>query len=425
SLAQFGDMSNGYIRSNSYDGQLPGQNRYSEAASRSNPSEVRFCTIRNEHWYEPGTSPYAQYTLNMVKLFQAERDLVRRIMPTVISEETFISTTDRPFETFIATGEKMVSFFLSSPLYEVLQALDVYGYMLENDSVLDSLLSLRQRHHNGLSKLLSRLQLHLSKSFTALINMIRGPFKDDTMPKQTGGVHELVYNTLTFLAYVIIYKDLLTNIFLPLGDGHWNQGTVHDAHNVSQHASDPSDGLSIFQHYLRDVVEALSFMIEQGGKQMKRPALQFVFLINNHSYLARALRDAMYAGDEHSQSLGLGDLVGRSALSRPESQIERSRKGYMATWKALMSSFPAATLSPAEKLSMFNQGFDEMVRAQKAYEIFDTDVRAMLISDACDAVLPDYEAFLRQNPDRSPEFTRAMKYTPRDIQRKLSAMLDD
>ncbi|KAJ2036163.1 exocyst complex component exo70, partial [Coemansia sp. S2] len=289
SLAQFGDMSNGYIRSNSFDGPLPGQNRYSEAASRSNPSEVRFCTIRNEHWYEPGTSPFAQYTVNIVKLFQAERDLVRRIMPTVISEETFLTTADRPFETYIGTGEKMVSFFLSSPLYEVLQALDVYGYLLENDSVFDALLSLRQRHHNGMAKLLSRLQLHLSKSFTALINLIRSPFKDDTMPKQTGGVHELVYNTLTFLAYVIIYKDLLTNIFLPLGDGHWNQSSLQDAPNVSQHASDPSDGLSIFQHYLRDVIEALSHMIEQGGKQMKRPALQFVFLINNHSYLARAL----------------------------------------------------------------------------------------------------------------------------------------
>ncbi|KAJ2441417.1 exocyst complex component exo70, partial [Coemansia sp. RSA 2424] len=425
SLAQFGDMSNGYIRSNSFDGQMSGQNRYSEAASRSNPAEVRFCTIRNEHWYEPGSSPFAQYTVNIVKLFQAERDLVRRIMPTVISEETFINTADRPFETYIGTGEKMVSFFLSSPLYEVLQALDVYGYMLENDSVLEALLALRQRHHNGLAKLLSRLQLHLSKSFTALINMIRSPFKDDTMPKQTGGVHELLYNTLTFLAYVIAYKDLLTNIFLPLGDGHWNQGSLQAAPNVSQHASDPSDGLSIFQHYLRDVVEALSYMVEQGGKQMKRPALQFVFLINNHSYLARALRDAMYAGDEHSQALGLGDLVGRSALGRTESQIERSRKGYMATWKALMSSFPAASLNPAEKLGMFNQGLDEMVRAQKAYEIFDSDVRAMLISDATEAILPDYEAFLRQNPDRSPEFTRAMKYTPRDIQRKIGAMLDD
>ncbi|KAJ2012912.1 exocyst complex component exo70, partial [Coemansia sp. S680] len=307
----------------------------------------------------------------------------------------------------------------------VLQALDVYGYLLENDSVFDALLSLRQRHHNGMAKLLSRLQLHLSKSFTALINLIRSPFKDDTMPKQTGGVHELVYNTLTFLAYVIIYKDLLTNIFLPLGDGHWNQGSLQDAPNVSQHASDPSDGLSIFQHYLRDVIEALSHMIEQGGKQMKRPALQFVFLINNHSYLARALRDAMYAGDEHSQSLGLGDLVGRSALGRTESQIDRSRKGYVATWKAVMSSFPAASLSPAEKLNMFNQGLDEMVRSQKTYEIFDSDVRAMLISDATEAVVPDYETFLRQNPDRSPEFTRAMKYTPRDIQRKIGAMLDD
>ncbi|KAJ2489498.1 exocyst complex component exo70 [Coemansia sp. RSA 2050] len=425
SLAQFGDMSNGYIRTNSFDGPLPGQNRYSEAASRSNPSEVRFCTIRNEHWYEPGTSPFAQYTVNIVKLFQAERDLVRRIMPTVISQETFLPTADRPFETYIGTGEKMVSFFLSSPLYEVLQALDVYGYLLENDSVFDSLLSLRQRQHNGMAKLLSRLQLHLSKSFTALISLIRSPFKDDTMPKQTGGVHELVYNTLTFLAYVIVYKDLLTNLFLPLGDGHWNQGSLPDASNVSQYASDPSDGLSIFQHYLRDVVEALSHMIEQGGKQMKRPALQFVFLINNHSYLARALRDAMYAGDEYSQSLGLGDLVGRSALGRSELQIERSRKGYVATWKAVMSSFPAASLSPAEKLNMFNQGLDDMVRSQKTYEIFDSDVRAMLISDATDAVVPGYEAFLRQNNDRSPEFTRAMKYTPRDIQRKIGAMLDD
>ncbi|KAJ2767239.1 exocyst complex component exo70, partial [Coemansia nantahalensis] len=247
----------------------------------------------------------------------------------------------------------------------------------------------------------------------------------DTMPKQTGGVCELVSNTLTYLSYLIGYKDLLVNLFLPLGDGHWSQGVVLDLPHLSQHASDPNDGLSIFQHYLRDVVDALSYTIDQGGKAMKRPTLQFVFLINNHSCLARALRDTMYAGDDDSQSLGLGDLVGRSALMRIEAQIERSRKGYVATWKALMSSFPAATLSPPEKLAMFCQGFDEMVRSQRSYDIFDSDVRTMLISDATEAIIPDYETFLRQNPDKSPEFARAMKYAPRDLMRKISTMLDD
>ncbi|KAI9503286.1 exocyst complex component exo70 [Coemansia spiralis] len=426
SLAQFGDMCNMYIRSNSFDGPMPGQHGYAETSAGSNPAEFRFCTVRNEHWYEPATSPFAQYTVNVVKLFQAERDLIRQIMPTVISDETFITTADRPFEAYMNTGEKTMSFFLSAPLYEVLHALDVYGYLLENDSVLNSLLTLEQRQNNGMSKLLSRLQLFLSKSFTSLINLLYNPFKDGIMPKQTGGVSELVFNAATFLSYVIVYKDLLTNLFLPLGDGHWKQ---HDSQqrptHTSHHASDPSDGLSIFQHYLRDVIDAISYTIDQGGKQMKRPTLQFVFLINNHSYLARALRDTMYASDENSQSLGLGDLVGRSALMRIESQIDRSRKGYIATWKALMSSFPAATLNPAEKLAMFNQAFDEMVRSQKAFEIFDMDIRSILMSDAAEAIIPDYEMFLRQNPDKSPDFARAMKYTPRDIQRKINSMFDD
>ncbi|KAJ2723356.1 exocyst complex component exo70 [Coemansia sp. Benny D115] len=425
SLAQFNDMCNGYIRTNSFDGQIPGQRGYSDSSSRTSPSEVRFCTIRNEHWYEAGTSPFAQYTVNIVKLFQAERDLVRQIMPTVISEETFLTTADRPLESFINTGEKMISFFLSSPPYELLHALDAYGYLLENDQVLESLLSLNQSQNNGLAKLLSRFQLHISKSFTALINLLHSPFKEDTLPKQTGGVHELALNTVTFLLYLIGYKDLLTTIFLPLGDGHWNQGSSQEPSNFAHHASDPNDGLSIFQHYLRDVIDALSRMIDMGGKQMKKPTLQFVFLINNHSYLARTLRDTMYAGDDDSQALGLGDLVGRSALLRIESQMERSRKGYIATWKAVMSSFPAASLNPTEKLTMFNQGFDDMVRSQKSYEIFDNNVRSMLISDAIDAVIPDYEAFLRQNPDKSPEFARAMKYSPRDIHRIISSMLDD
>ncbi|KAJ2377618.1 exocyst complex component exo70 [Coemansia sp. RSA 2607] len=425
SLAQFSDMCNGYIRANSFDSPMTGQRGYAETSSRSNPAEVRFCTVRNEHWYEAGMSPFAQYTVNIVKLFQAERDLVRQIMPTVISEESFQNTASRPFDAYINTGDKIVSFFLSSPLYEVLHALDVYGYMLDNDSILESLLSLQQNQNNGLAMLLSKLQLHISKSFTALIQLLHNPFREDTMPKQNGGVHELAFNTLTFLLYLIGYKDLLTNIFLPLGDGHWNQGLPQEMSNIAHHASDPNDGLSIFQHYLRDVVDALSHMIDQGGKQMKRPTLQFIFLVNNHSYLARTLRDTMYAGDEDSQSLGLGDLVGGSVVMRIEGLIDRSRKGYVATWKAIMSSFPAASLNPAEKLYMFNQGFDDMVRSHKAYEVFDNDVRAMLVSDAADAIIPDYETFLRQNPDKSPEFARAMKYTPRDIHRKISTMLDD
>ncbi|KAJ2527840.1 hypothetical protein IWW43_005705 [Coemansia sp. RSA 1935] len=66
-----------------------------------------------------------------------------------------------------------------------------------------------------------------------------------------------------------------------------------------------------------------------------------------------------------------------------------------------------------------------MMRVQRSYDLFDADVRAMLISDATDAIVPDYEMFLRQNPDKSPEFARAMKYTPRDLQRRIKGMLDD
>ncbi|KAJ2400489.1 exocyst complex component exo70 [Coemansia sp. RSA 2559] len=417
SLAQFGDMCNAFIRSNNYDA-------LGDAAS---PAELRFCTVRNDQWYEAGMSPFAQYTVNIVKLFQAERDLIRHIMPTVISDETFRATVDRPLEAYMNMGEKMLSFFLSAPMYEVLHALDVYGYLLENDAMLASLLTREQRQSSGVPRLVSRLQHFLGRSFTALVALLYAPFTDArTAPKQSGGVSELVHNAVTFLSYVIGYKELLINIFLPLGDGHWKPNDLQQRPgSMSHHASDPNDGLSIFQHYLRDAIDAIAYTADQGGKQMKRPTAQFVFLINNYSFLARALRDTMYSGEEDSQSLGLGDLVGRSALQRIEAQIERSRKGYVATWKVLMSSFPAATLSPPEKLVMFNQAFDEMVRSQKAYDIFDMDVRAMLIADAAGAIIPDYEMFLRQNPDKSPEFSRAMKYTPRDIQNKINAMLDD
>ncbi|KAJ2159116.1 exocyst complex component exo70 [Coemansia sp. RSA 552] len=419
SLAQFSDFCTAYVRNSTMDGPMPGQNTDSLA-------EIRFCTIRNDNWYEPGTSPFAQYTVNIAKMLQAERDLVRHIMPTVISDDTFAATIDRVFEAYIATGEKTLSFFFGAPIYEALHALDVYGCLLETESALAPLVAPKQAQSSGFAKMVARLRGHLSASFVALVGLLRSPFHDDTAPKQTGGVNELVANTLTFLSYAISYKDLLTSLFLPLGDGHWNQGIKQESPHVAHHASDPSDGLSIFQHYLRDVVDALVYTIEQGGKQMRRPTLQFVFLVNNHSYLARALRDTMYAGDDDSQSLGLGDLVGRSALMRIESHIDRSRKGYSATWKALMSSFPASTLAPAEKLAMFSQGFDEMVRSQRAYDVFDADVRAMLISDATEAVIPDYEMFLRQNnPDRSAEFARAMRYTPRDLQRRINGMLED
>ncbi|KAJ2551201.1 exocyst complex component exo70 [Coemansia sp. RSA 1933] len=427
SLAQFGDMCNVYIRASSQAGAMGG---FGDAAVAAGAAELRFCTVRNDQWYEAGMSPFAQYTVNAVKLFQAERDLIRHIMPTVISDETFRCTVDRPLEAYMNMGEKMLAFFLSAPIYEVLHALDVYGYLLENDSVMASLLTRDQRQASGIPKLVARLQHFLGRAFTALIALLHAPFKDPrAAPKQSGGVSELVHNAVTFLSYAIGYKDLLINIFLPLGDAHWRpadqQQQQQASGSLALHASDPNDGLSIFQHYLRDVVDAIAFTADQGGKLMKRPTAQFVFLINNYSFLARALRDTMYSGEEDSQSLGLGDLVGRSALQRIETQIDRSRKGYIATWKALLGSFPAATLSPPEKLAMFNQAFDEMVRSQKAYDIFDSDVRAILVADAADAIIPDYEMFLRQIPDKSPEFSRAMKYTPRDLHNKINAMLDD
>ncbi|KAJ1953012.1 exocyst complex component exo70, partial [Linderina pennispora] len=429
SLAQFSDMCMLHIKSNSVDGsnKAMAQQGYAAVpgAGQSSSAESRFCSMRNENWYETGTSPFVQYTANIVKVFEAERDLVRQIMPTIISQETFQMTIGRPFESYLNTGDKMTAYFASAPLYEILQALDIYGRLLDTEGAIDALFAQSTSQRNAFSKLLARLQTPLNKCFAALITLLRNPSRDSIGQKQTGGVHELVFNTLTFLNYLILYKDLLIALIVPLGDGHWARTPLPGITGASQPAGDPNDGLAVFQHYLRDVIDALASTIEQASKQMKRAGLEYVFLINNYSYLARALRDTMNSGSE-GQALGLGDLVGRSPLTRIEARIESSRKPYAVTWTSPTNSFMSASLSTGEKLSLFNREFEDILRGHRSFEVFDADVRAVLISDAIEAILPTYEGFLKQIPDKgAPDVAHVFKYRPKDIQRRIQSMWDE
>lgn len=187
--------------------------------------------------------------------------------------------------------------------------------------------------------------------------------------------------------------------------------------------------------FVADVLEALVQNIDSKSKFYKKgQSLTQLFLLNNYFYISKSVRT-------HP---GLLDLInGPDAANAPansltsavyERPLKQNADLYQDNWKPCVEHLMDVTYvheggvqhvlnsnqrqMVKDKFKNFNHDFDELWKAQKQYSIPDPDLRAMVLKDVHQIMIPMYEKFLNKysSNNSSYEFTKnVQKYIRYDV----------
>ena len=162
---------------------------------------------------------------------------------------------------------------------------------------------------------------------------------------------------------------------------------------------------------IADVLEALVQNIDAKSKFYKKgQSLTQLFLLNNYFYISKSVRTTP----------GLLELInGPDSASAPANNLnsavyERPLKQnvdlYQDNWKSCVEHLMDVTYvhdggvqqvlnsnqrqMVKDKFKNFNHDFDELWKTQKQYSIPDMDLRAMVLKDVHQILIPMYDKFL-------------------------------
>ena len=270
---------------------------------------------------------------------------------------------------------------------------------------------------------------------------------------------------------LMTYQPIVESILNMIGDGNWNNPDSAAQNRRSQAASRGGrsiilqryfgmtqetsfsriavcDPCSTFLQYgfcplfnLADVLEALVQNIDAKSKFYKKgQALTQLFLLNNYFYISKSVRTTPGLLDIINGS----DAGGQPAVSLTSAVYEKPLKQnvdlYQDNWKTCVEHLMDVTYVQdgglqqvlnsnqrqmiKDKFKNFNHDFDELWKSQKQYSIPDMDLRAMVLKDVHQILIPMYEKFLNKyasgggggGGSNSYEFTKnVQKYIRYDV----------
>ena len=172
--------------------------------------------------------------------------------------------------------------------------------------------------------------------------------------------------------------------------------------------------LSIFVRFfgtVADVLEALVQNIEAKSRFYKKgQTLTQLFLLNNYFYISKAVRttpgllEVINGPDSGNQPL---NSLPSAVYERP---LKQNVDQYQDNWKTCVEHLMDVTYVQdgglqqvlnsnqrqmvKDKFKNFNHDFDELWKTQKQYSIPDVDLRAMVLKDVHQVLIPMYDKFL-------------------------------
>lgn len=261
------------------------------------------------------------------------------------------------------------------------------------------------------------------------IETIRSSATKSSYLPDDGTVHELTSDTLSFLRRLCEYYECVESILLlfPGDNGQWEplslpqaNGTLDVAQlrarivagRIKVQAKRHSTAFIAprMQQLYADACVALSSNLETKAKGYKksnavsatdknantRPILSTIFLLNNYHYIVKVVRS-------HP---ALQQMVGTDSVTQIDKRLRQELDVYMQSWQPLLTTLMDTTilqqgqLSKADrqvikdKFRKFNDEFEECYKSQKKYAVPDLDLRAQLIKDIKQIVVPMYTRFL-------------------------------
>ncbi|KAG0291132.1 exocyst complex component exo70 [Dissophora globulifera] len=359
--------------------------------------------------YDKGSSPFIPYTSSLLKLCRNEADLADTLLDPKLLSLAFMGSIMPPIEQWVETGRGITRRIRKTYTSEVGILFDVIESLEATMNTFESVFGLaRRQKENDASELLKTFKATAMRTFIDFLGEVRNHnnAKYQAMPLD-GAVHQMTSDTLNYMRRLMNYLPMVESILNVIGDGNWNSPESGASQNRRSQAAGRGSRSPILQHYFADVLEALVQNIEAKSRFYKKgQGLAQIFLLNNYFYISKSVRTTPGLLEIINGS-DTGNNLTSAVYERP---LKQTVDAYQDNWRSCVEHLMDVTYVQdgglqqvlnsnqrqmvKDKFKNFNHDFDELWKAQKQYSIPDMDLRAMVLKDLHQVLIPMYDKFL-------------------------------
>eukprot|EP00063_Salmo_salar_P083187 XP_014058022.1 PREDICTED: exocyst complex component 7-like isoform X3 [Salmo salar] len=360
-----------------------------------------------------------------LSLAKSEYTMVSKVFPLNCSN-TFETLIQVALNQLIQNGENIVSSVrraCSHHDYTALVAmLPVLGRLLEEDKEFNTLLKCTTSGTLAkLSKLITSMKTLAVRALKDFSAQVKSNPDRESMSKD-GTVHEFNSNTILFLQQLLSFADAVRSILYP-----------HDVDSDTVTMEVSSSVQVDIQHDTGKVLEHLQYNLQSKAKVYEDHALGAIFLLNNYNYILKSMKK--------SSLFEVVKTSGRDPEVEYGELIEQQKRAYQHSWLKVtecLTENNLPTFKPGDKLKekdcqvikdkfkSFNEGLEELYKAQKAWAIPDREQRQAICQAQREMVSKAYTAFLLRcdHADFSKHPERYHKYSPAQVEEMIVRLFD-
>ena len=207
------------------------------------------------------------------------------------------------------------------------------------------------------------------------------PDKKQSVLSADGTVHETTSTTINILKRSLEFSKQMGHLI------------------ASNKSKTGSFVITSFADFVSKIVEALLTDLETKSKGYKKPILANIFLLNNYHYVFKGI-----------STTKLSENIVASLLDTVDKSIKKQLDLYRASWMSIVEHLMDTTKisdqgkivvqlskqqrdAVKEKFKNFNKDFDELYQTQKAYAVPDVELRALVVKDIKQIIVPMYNRF--------------------------------
>uniref|UniRef100_A0A8C7N688 Exocyst complex component 7 n=1 Tax=Oncorhynchus kisutch TaxID=8019 RepID=A0A8C7N688_ONCKI len=296
-----------------------------------------------------------------LSLAKSEYTMVSKVFPLNCSN-TFETLIQVALNQLIQNGENIVSSVrraCSRHDYTALVAmLPVLGRLLEEDKEFNMLLKCTTSGTLAkFSKLVTSMKTLAARALTDFSAHVKNNPDRESMSKD-GTVHEFNSNTILFLQQLLSFADAVRSILYP-----------HDVDSDTVTMEVSSSVQVDVQHDTGKVLEHLQYNLQSKAKVYEDHALGAIFLLNNYNYILKSIKNWLKVTECLTEK-NLPTFKPGDKLKEKDCQVIK------------------------DKFKSFNEGLEELYKAQKAWAIPDREQRQAICQAQREMVSKAYIAFL-------------------------------
>lgn len=242
-----------------------------------------------------------------------------------------------------------------------------------------------------------------------------------------GGLVDVTKELASRLRRMMDYSSMVLDLIWSLGEGGWKRPPTGP---LKLSSADPQAASTYLDQYAAEVIDNLLQTLEQKARSIhKKPSLVSVFMLNNATYIQRAV-----------QRSELNRFVGNRPLIKIDEANKRAYKLYRESWdgparqlmditimrpsdpKAARNSLTSKDRDAVkERFKSFNAEFDDLIRSCKGFSVVDSELRQSLTSEIRSIIVPLYGRFYDKyiNSDFAKNKEKYIRYDKTSIEKVI------